>query len=257
MRFINNIEVDEPTFEDIMTRDIYFYEDFKEDEAKSFVKERDITYLPSKIDNSYLYKLVNNSFKKIKVREEQIIKPNKKIFDEDMLELFRKSEVLFIFENGLIEDGLKGVVHFCDYNREPVFIYCYSKILMLEKMLRELLIKRGFKNEDMKRFLIDYNRKYYERVYKKKEKYFKAAEPFQYFYLKDLILLLRHDKVDICDKINDLRNHVMHGRNLVEHKNYYEASLIYDFKSFKNIFDLVLLLKMEYERVKTYAKSNI
>lgn len=247
MRFINNIEVDEPTFEDIMTKDIYFYEDFKEDEAKRFVKERDITYLPSKIDNSYLYKLVNNSFKKIKIKDEQILKPYKKIFDEDVLELFRKSEVLFIFK-----DGLKGVVHFCDYNREPVFIYCYSKILMLEKMFRELLIENKLENENMKRFLIEkFGGKYYRSKYGDLEKYFKATEPFQCFYLRDLILFFRYKGIlDISDKINDLRNHVMHGRNLVKHENYYNASLIYNFESFKNIFELVLLLKCEYERVK-------
>jgi hypothetical protein len=248
VKFINKTEVDEPRFEDIMTTEIYFSEDFSENEAAKFLKERDITYLPSRINNSYLYKLENNLLKPVKLEKDQRIDTEKSIFDKNVLGLFKKSEVLFVFS----ENKLVGVVHFCDYNREPVFIYGYSKILNFEKNLRNILIKHGLKNNDMKEC---FKAKADNIVFKKKYQDFdklpiKSSEPFQCCYLLDLISLLAHKKIlKISHKVNDLRNYIMHGRNIVEHKNYEEANLIYDFHSFENIFNLITLFNEECEKV--------
>lgn len=248
MKFINKTEVDEPRFEDIMTIEIYFREEFSENEAVRFLQERDITYLPSRLDNSYLYKLENNLLKTVELEKEQIVDLKKNIFDKNVLGLFKKSEVLFVFS----KNKLVGVVHFCDYNREPVFIYGYSKILNFEKNLRNILIKNGLKNNDMKEF---FKEKSDNIVFKKKYQDFdklplKSSEPFQCFYLLDLISLLAHNKIlKISQKVNDLRNYIMHGRNIVEHKNYEEANLIYDFHSFEKIFNLIRLFNEEFEKV--------
>jgi len=108
------------------------------------------------------------------------------------------------------------------------------------------------KSENDKEYL---NR--YEAINKRKDvlRYF---EHFQFFNLSDLIDLLHHHelkgkdgtKIKVDKKINDnLRNCVMHSRNTIKLKDYEESVLIYNFDSFEEMFNLVLTLYEEKEKV--------
>ena len=105
-----------------------------------------------------------------------------------------------------MKDDLHWVVHFCDYNRNPVAIYVYSLLLKFEQSLRELLISKGLTNNDMitffeKQVKKNKNNEYYLRKVEnskklEKQKEMKELELFQTFHLKDLIDLL-HSKKNI------------------------------------------------------------
>jgi len=235
MRFINPAEVDEPTFEDIMTTKIDFFEDVTADEARRYCKDRAITYLPSKLDRASVFKLEGSSFLRIPIEETQTVAPAKKIFDEDVSELFNKNEVIFVFDKGRII----GITHFCDYNRDPVFIYLYSKMLKFEKKLRETLIRKGLNNSHMKDFFA--GKSYENEVYAEKlvgfdKLHLKALEPFQCFLLTDLLSLLARNGISINQEpITAMRNHIMHIKNVIKNKDYEKANLIYDFASFEGL----------------------
>ena len=151
-------------------------------------------------------------------------------------------------------------MHFCDYNREPFFVYGYSKILKFEKMLRELLLDKGLKNEDMKQFLKEKSHKneIFRGRYEKYDKLpIKSTEPFQCFYLLELLSLLSQKTIiKIDQRINELRNYVMHNKNIILHKNYNEANLIYDFQSFEKVFNLVMLFKEYFKKLENAQNNN-
>lgn len=116
------------------------------------------------------------------------------------------------------------------------------------------MIKNGLKNEDLINFFKEKSSK--NKEYNQKYLYFDKKpinnlEPFQCFYLSDLISLLNHKKIlKIDPKINEFRNFIMHNKNIVEHKNYGEANLIYDFESFEKIFHLVKLFNTKILKIK-------
>ena len=244
-------------FETIMTKEVLFYcDDFKED-CKAFCEKRNITYLPCKGDFDSCYTLVKDRFKKRSIQESQRVFVNDKIFNASFLEKFEKHHVLFVF----MKDELRGVVHFCDYNRNPVSTYVYSLLLHFERKLRELLVNEGLNNSNMITFFekqVKKNKKneYYLRKvenYKKPEiqKEMKELELFQTFCLKDLIDLLHSKKIyDIPQAINlKLRNPIMHSKNIVRHDDYENSTLIYNFTSFCDYLELVNSLKLEIENI--------
>ena len=252
MRFKNINEVDEPEFQDIMTTEIKYFEDFeKEKDAKKFCEDREVTYLPLKGNNLLVREFKNGHFGEIELQESQKIKPTKKIFDKDVIELFDKSRVLFVFS----KDKLKGIIHYSDYNREPVYIYLYSQILNFEKSLRGLLIIKGLKNEDMINYFEekardgDSNFRHKFDYINRNRESLKSFSEFQLFYLSDLIFLLDDRlKVSINQKVKDLRNDVMHSKDFVEHKDYQELPSLYRFSSFTEFFELVLTFYKEKAR---------
>jgi hypothetical protein len=264
MKFKNNNEVEEPELQDIMTANIEYFECNSLEEAKNYCKERDITYLPSKKKKLKVHKFNKEpgDFTEIDIQESQKISPYKKIFDKDCVELFKENPVLFIYE----QDELKGIVHFSDYNREPVYIYLYSQILNFEKSLRKLLIRNNLRNEDMRKYFEEKcqngstrdKKNYIDKLKNLNKNSLKSFSEFQLFYLSDLIDLLHHHKlkgkdgkkIKINKNINDnLRNCVMHSRNTIKLKDYEESVLIYNFDSFEEMFNLVLTLYEEKEKV--------
>jgi hypothetical protein len=255
MRFKNKNEVDEPEFQDIMTTEIKYFEDFeKEEDAKEFCEAREINYLPSRRNNFQVHEFTDKHFEEKEIKENQIITPEKKIFDKEILNLFNQNRVLFVFSG----DKLKGIVHFSDYNREPVYTYLYSQILNFEKSLRGLLVKNDLKNKDMIKYFEEKNQNgsvkdkktYREKLKEIDNDSLKSFSEFQLFYLLDLIFLLGHHKiVTINQGVNDLRKYVMHSKDLIEHKDSQEMPSLYRFASFEKIFNLVLTLYKEKEKV--------
>jgi len=259
MKFKSKSEVDVPEFQDIMTTEVAYFEDFeKEEDAKRFCEDRDITYLPLKSNNLLVREFKNGYFFETELRDNQKIVPTKKIFEKDVLELFEKNRVLFVFGNGKLE----GIVHYSDYNREPVYIYLYSQILNFEKSLREILVKNGLKNEDMieyfKRKASEGESNFKEKLdyIEKSRETLKSFSEFQFFYLSDLIYLLdHHGLMKIDRRANDLRNYVMHSKDFVEHKDFRVLPSLYEFSSFKRFFNLVLTFYEEKEKASKCLNS--
>lgn len=223
------------SFGKIMTSDVVFYDDSFEAECAKYCQERYITYLPSLDDFDICYRFADSKFQEERIDERQKVSVDDDIFDKSVVQKFEAHQVLFVFE----KNELVGVVHFSDYNRSPVFIYIYSLLLAFEKGLRELLIHNGLGNEDMIEFLPS----------KIKEE-MKELEPFQTFYLKDLIKLANSKKIlRLSESVNDIRNIVMHAKNPVKYKDYEVAGLIYNIESFKNFFKSIKLLQSELRKV--------
>ena len=241
-----------------MTKEVLFYcDEFKED-CKAFCKEREITYLPCKKDFGLCYTVEGDGFKERKIDASQRVDINDKIFDNSIREKFEKYQVLFVFMN----ENLQGVAHFCDYNRNPVSIYVYSLLLDFERKLRELLISNGLDNIDMITFFKRQvknnkeNKWFYSKKVKdygkpEKQKEMKELEPFQTFFLKDLIDLLHYKELyEVPVAINQgLRTPIMHAKNVVRHDDYDNSVLIYNFKSFCHFLELVDSLRLESENV--------
>lgn len=236
-----------------MKKEVLFYYDESKEDCKVFCEQRNITYLPCKNALGLCYTLEGDRFKQKKIEESQKVNIEDKLFDASIRDKFQKHQVLFVF----MKDVLCGVVHFSDYNRNPVAIYVYSLLLEFERKLRELLIYEGLNNNDMLTFFEkqvekgDDNGHYSKKTkdYKKpeKQKERKELEQFQTFFLKDLIDLLQYKGLySVPTAINrELRNPIMHAKNVVRHEDYENSSLIYNFKSFRDFLELVGILRLE------------
>lgn len=247
-------------FDKIMTSEVLFYDDSFDEDCKKFCKKRNITYLPWKKDERFCYKLVDDEFKKKRITESQKVNVKEYVFQASVVEKFRKHQVLFVHRNL----DIAGVVHFCDYNRNPVSVYGYALLLEFERKLRKLLVSNGLNDDDMlycfsekkmtsrrrngKRY---YGNKLSSCQQEENQAKMKELEPFQTFYLKDLIDLLSFKKIyKVPSAINDnLRNTIMHSKNVVKHENYVASRLIYNFPSFRKFVEIIESLQLESERV--------
>lgn len=239
-------------FSDIMTNEIFCYNHALDEVCKTFCKKRNITYLPSKKHSYLCYKLIGDEFKEEKIGESQKVRVDDHIFDNSVLEKFKKHHVLFVYR----EKKLKGVIHFSDYNRNPVFINIYALLIEFEKKIRELLISHDYNNNDMLEYFKNhqknkhFKKKLNEHTKPSKQKEMEELEPFQTFYLIDLIRLVCSKKIiRIPESINDFRNAIMHRKNVVKYENFEKSTLIYSFKSFKEFFKSINSLKSEIETV--------
>jgi hypothetical protein len=242
-----------------MTDEILFYENAFEQDCKIFCQRRNITFLPSKKDPDLCYKLIGEEFKESQIETTQRVEAKCEIFDASVLAKFEKHYILFVYENNRII----GAVHFCDYNRDPVFLNVYPLLLKFERKLRDLLTSSGLENADMLEFFKDhakdnpvYEKKFIDFNYPKNRKKMSELEPFQMFNLIDLIALA-NSRIDlkIPENINNLRNTIMHSKNVVKHGNYEVANLIYDFNSFRNFFNSVKQVKVEMEQIKGIPRN--
>jgi hypothetical protein len=240
-------------FDKIMTYEILFYDNAFKEDCQVFCNRRNITFLPSKKDSNVCYSLVNDEFREQQIEESQRLKATDGIFDDPVLKKFEKHHVLFVYE----KSEIIGVVHFCDYNRDPVFLSVYPLLLEFERKLRELLISYGLKNEDMLKFFKEHSEEnsYYLNKLESFEssrvqKEMKELEPFQAFDLKDLTALVNSRKIlKIPETINNLRNTIMHAKDIVKHRDYEIANLIYDFASFEDFFKSVRQLKPKIDEI--------
>lgn len=240
------------SFAKIMTSKVIFYDESFKEECVRYCKERNITYVPFLDDFDICYKLIGDKFEKERIAESQKVNVDEDVFDKSVFEKFEAHHVLFVFN----KNQLAGVVHFSDYNRRPIFIYIYSLLLEFEKGLRELLTYSGVSNKDMIEFFKKHSKdsyfmeqfKHYSNPEIKNE--MKELEPFQMFFLKDLIGLANSKKIlKISESVNDIRNIVMHAKNPVKHKDYEIAGLIYNFESFEKFFQSIKLLQLELRKV--------
>lgn len=225
-----------------MTREILFYDCNFDVECKSFCRDRNITFLPCKTNSNICYEVVGDKIKERQIEKSQRVEIKDDLFEDSVLPKFEKHNILFVYD----KNRIVGVVHFCDYNRDPVFLTLYPQLLKFEKKLRILLISNGLKNEDMLKF---FNEKKDKDFYREKSQDFekptkikgmRELEPFQMFDLKDLIALATSKGfVKKFDFINDLRNTIMHVKNAVKKKDFEVGNLIYSIESFQSFFKSV------------------
>lgn len=248
------------TFADIQISNILFYDPDLKDECYKFCVKRNIDCLPA-LNNQRTIHIRDDAtcdFVDQEVKNERIVDAWLNIFEPNLLEKFAAHPLLLVFSN----DALTGVVHFSDYNQSVVSIYLYEVFLNYEKALRNILSRVDLDNRSMIEYFYyrisasengkekeHYNRKIKE--YEKKAVAIDKLPKFQAFYLKDLIEFAEHKNlVSVENKVNRLRNMVMHAHEFVNMENPSTHDLIYDFKKFKEFFELAVILHKDYKRVK-------
>lgn len=213
------------TIRDICVKDLYFYQEEQKNELIRFCQDKAISYIPDK-DRKSCWQLKGERFIHIQqLPADLVCAPQDMIFAEETLRKFEMGnhdEVMFVMENGLI----KGIVHIVDYNNTDLFVEIYRMLLTFENNLRQLLTAHRQKNQDFIDWLQERGKKnsFYRDLYKKsqyKDETEKRlnANPFQTFYLKDLLLFARsktfiHFSNTDLDDIAEVRNWIAHSKDV-------------------------------------------
>ncbi|NCO28825.1 MAG: hypothetical protein COS15_05595 [Caldiserica bacterium CG02_land_8_20_14_3_00_36_38] len=237
--------------QNIMTKEVSYYDPDIEDKLKLYCKNEHITYLPS-FDFKKVYFLHNEAFENKEIEKSLKITPDLYVFDEDLLKQFQKGKhILFVFDQNLIV----GIIHFSDYNRVEVYTYLYELIANLERGLRKFLVLNNLSNNDMLKFFEKHASS--NGVYKGKfDKYkdygnkFNLVGPFESFELSDLVALCDDKEIiRINHELLELRNKVMHSVSSVKNEDYEQDPLIYNFESFEAFFNDAIKLQSEFRRI--------
>lgn len=231
----------------IMTKNVAFYESTKN--ALEFCNERDISVLPSH-DNLHVYELKDNEFVKRVIQSTEKLKVTDFIFDRQVMESFEHSFVKYVYDN----EKIVGILHFCDYNRKAVYIYVYGLINELEELIRDDLTNNGYTDKDLLEYYKDKD-EIYKNMHKRYEESKGKLGPFQFADLKPLIRFHNHSlRTKINDSISELRNDIVHSKQLVKTKDRAEHLEHFDYGSFKEFRDKVYALCKTIEKVKERVK---
>jgi hypothetical protein len=230
----------------IMTKNALFYDKDKANFLK-FCKDREISTVPCK-DGKRMFSIVGDKFVEAIIPYELKIKWNDYLFDDDILDSFTKESPLKYVYSGSV---IKGVMHYCDYNRKPVYVYLYGLINELEESIRNKLSELGKTEKDLLAYLKEKSEKYEEVkiTYSdalKQSRISDKTNKFQNMNLSHLLRFYNH----LCKEcgfptidsttINDyLRNSVMHSRSFVTAINIKDAPEKYDFESFEKFRNAV------------------
>lgn len=248
-----------------------FYDELKKPELIEFCRTNGINYIPCR-DRKTLYELIGYDFHSSIMDENFKINPYDRIFDAETIEKFGQSnhnEVRFITEN----DSIKGVVHISDYNNEFLQVELYRAIFRFESSLRSLLIKSGKKNEDFIEWVrmkhdhenSESSKKHWKKrldeIYPETEEKrlivahkMKDLNPFQTFYLRELLRFASDNKI-ICkkkvniDHVSELRNKIAHNVHLTSGTTSEEGTLIYNFDGLKEYIKLVRSFFLAYDYI--------
>lgn len=262
------------TINDIGIKTLYFFEDREEKERLQFCQENSISYLPSS-DRKSLHKLVDNKFIKLTLEDEKhlCVNPYDLIFKKETLDKFEavnSNEIRFIIE----DDKIKGVVHIVDYNTEFIYIELYKLLYRFENNLRDLLIKKGKTNEDfinwveLKKIsemqLKEESKKHYTKRYNqlipsnekdrlKEERIRKECNPFQTFYLRELVAFTIKQKYISKKEFNesyigDLRNWVAHSKDFANTEDK-GVEKVYNFKGLTEFVNKINKFLVSYEKL--------
>lgn len=250
------MEYEEPILSDIMTEDLVFYDKENEEECLSFCEKRDISYLPSH-EGDYVYEYIDGQFRKRELSTNQIVSVDENVFSNELLNKFSENEVLFVEEN----EKLVGVVHFADFNCKEIYCYLYSRIYDLETSMRKLLRSEGMSEEDLAQYYRSKTKNTEKEFYQRRLNELSSTveersitRPFQEVYLQDLITLIHNNRNTFNLKLDqktlkELRNHIMHEKQFVKHKDYDEFAMHYEFDSFESFFQDVKCLEKTVRRI--------
>lgn len=230
------------TFKDIMKSQILYYDEKQEDACREICDQLKIDNMPA-IDGKNNFKLINGTFDKLKIKKRNKVTVNHGVFEEGLLKQFEKNDhnVLFVYEGNV----LQGVVHICDYNADVVLQVIQEDILRFERNLRTLLILSDLKNQDVIDFLGAKmkNNTHYSDLYQSYDKRKSEMSQFGEFQLFDFSILLQFCNSSCSkkcfktgehgEKLQDLRNLAMHGKDIVSQD---RKSLIYSIQSLKDFF---------------------
>jgi hypothetical protein len=244
---------------DIRISDLLYFDSELEDRCYKFCRDREIDCLPALNDPEmiYLRDEATMSFRKEEITKDRQVDGFTNIFDEQMLRRFALHPLLMVYSN----KTLSGVVHFSDYNNPVVGSYLYELFFAYEKNLRTLLVKNGLRNADMLSYFEmkkskakrEKDIRFYEDkilAYSENPGKNEKLQPFESFYLKDLIALVNNRKItSLSDNVFKLRNMVMHAHEFVNMEDPTTDDLIYNSESFKVFFELAVILHKDYKRV--------
>lgn len=264
------------TFEDISQKGILYYDKKVESACFNICESLRIDNMPD-YDSSHYYELLENRFKKVKIKDNVKLDTLQGIFDDSLLEKFNNNRhnVLFAFKG----EVLHGIVHFSDYNQTTVLQAIQDDVLTFERRMRQFLFLNNFRNKDMFEYFKyraenSKNSKdfYLARIasLEKKSKEMNQLGEFQLFDLKDLLefgnskkskKLFKSESIKINNKniheiklVTGLRNMAMHGKNPVEID--LETS-VYSLESLKHLFAaLSTLRKFTYNIEKLIANHE-
>lgn len=252
------------TFADIMERDLYYYDESREDICRRFCEMLRISYLPclSEEPSFYTWNAQKERFEGPNVITHRVsVRAEEEIFQPSVLKKFsyHHHNVLFVLE----EKRLAGVVHIADYNKNAVLLTYYAFLLDFEKKLRELLIFSNKTNEDM----VDYYKRMIDVLYagpmehcrrqyndyirnEKKIRMMEALGPFQAFPIADLLYFAREQgllDIELTDvqELKELRNATMHGQDVVG-----QDERLFSMESMQKHFERILLFEKYYSMLK-------
>ena len=230
------------TFKDIMKSQILFYDEKQENACREICNQLKIDNMPA-IDGKNNFKLINGTFQKQLIEERNKVAVNQRVFEKGLLDQFEANDhnVLFVYEGNVMQ----GVIHICDYNADVVLQVIQEDILRFERNLRTLLILSEYENQD----IIDYmgskmkNSKFFREKYQscvsRKSEMSQFGE-FQLFDFSIMLYFCNSTYSEECfktgrhgEKLRELRNLVMHGKNIVSQD---RKSLIYSIQSLKDFF---------------------
>jgi hypothetical protein len=231
---------------DIQTENVLFYDEGDEhykDAYRCFCRDRDIDCLPDANDPNmyYRYSHATGEFEHCPIEPSRYVEGHTYAFAPELLEMFQNHKLLFVRSHGV----LTGVVHFSDYNHRLVSAHLYAQLSDYEVSLRQLLVQKGLKDDDMRKYLNQKRNEAYGQGQNNKPQ-------FQTFYLKDLIALLRScGIVELGITTNSLRNMIMHAHELVGMNDVNADDLIFRIDSFERFFNQVQILQKDHRRVKS------
>lgn len=233
----------EPTISDIKTSSVIFFDNDFTNECLNFCKTREISVLPDIHDHTKCYILNDqDGFEQKSITTNNLTDDSTPIFSDVIIKKFHQSDVLFTKN---LSGYISGVIHFCDYNKSIVNSYLYQQFRLLEQSIRDLLVMYGKNNNDLLRFMATQTNK--KPSSKQKNN---TQLPFSEFNLSELILFARDEEIiNIPYEIKDIRNDVMHMKDLVKRKDFINNDLAYDKSSFFNFFEQIKNTDMAFMRV--------
>ncbi|RYC70030.1 hypothetical protein [Spirosoma sordidisoli] len=211
------------TIADIMERNVLFYDAENEDACRTICQTLNLDNLPALDGRSCYFLDDDGNFTSQPIPVGSCVRPHERLFDDSILNKFRQAShnVLFVYEDEDCNSNFLAVVHISDFNRDVVIQTIQDDILVFERTLRQFLILLKETNTSIDTYLKTESPK--KRNNKLKKPYDNYA-PFQQYNLSDLLDFARHlsypgvhyDDLTIKAINKNLRNTVMHGKNVVE-----------------------------------------
>ena len=246
-----------PKISDIQTSTLLYYDPEFHEECLQFCVQRDIDYLPSLDDPRCAYHRNDNmdGFTEVQIGYRQKVDDQVPIFDPRLYAQFTDHPLLFVYSS----EDLAGVVHFSDYNRPAVSSHLYELLFDYEIALREFLASNKVTDSKMYEYfeegavLPTKQQGYFKgrlQWYRKNESLIGKGQPFEHYYLKDLVnYICDHNLLSLDKCVPDLRNGVMHARPNVQRHGRLMGNAVYDRKLFAEFFQACLALHRDLKRV--------
>ena len=245
-------KIEEPLIDDIMTTGLVYFDDAIKEECAHFCEVRHIEFLPALDSNSHYYEFLKETktFERKEIPQEMKINHDAPALCEETFEQFSKAPLLIVYK----QNEIQGLIHFCDYNRNPIKMYFYERISEYEKNLRSFLVLQGLNNKDMHDFFAKYpkNQEYERNLkeYLEKEAEIKISTPFAFFTINHLVGLINSRNLMHLPEIKELRNVTMHPiKRYITLKNYQNQNLEFNYDTFEIFKKECLQLKINNRKV--------